>query len=315
MAFLGLKNKRALGYAIALHVLIVLVFIVGLDFSATKPAPQMPAPNEVVKAKAVDESVVSQEVDRLKQAEEQKKQAEQKKQQDLERKAKEAEQRRRQEEDRLKQIKEEQKQKEAENKRLDDEKQRIEQEKESVALQKKKLEEEKKLAEEKKRDDAREKKRLADEKKASEDKKALEEKKVAEQKKLADEKKRKEDEKRKAEQALKDAAEAEAEELAASDQARQDDSEIAKYVTAIKNAVQQQFVNPDPDTPLKCKLRVHMAPGGEVIDVAILKSSGNPAFDRQAEIAVRKASPLPVPDEDRLFQRMRELDFTYDPNQ
>ena len=49
-------------------------------------------------------------------------------------------------------------------------------------------------------------------------------------------------------------------------------------------------------------LNVRMAPGGEVISVKVIRSSSNAAFDRQAEIAVQKASPLPVPADQRVFE-------------
>jgi len=45
-----------------------------------------------------------------------------------------------------------------------------------------------------------------------------------------------------------------------------------------------------------------------------VKSSGNTTFDRQAELAVRKASPLPVPDDPRLFQQMKDIQFEFDPS-
>ena len=64
---------------------------------------------------------------------------------------------------------------------------------------------------------------------------------------------------------------------------------------------------------MSCTLLVKMVPGGDVVDAKVIRSSGNVVFDRQAEIAVRKASPLPVPDDPRLFQQMREIQFIFDP--
>jgi colicin import membrane protein len=56
-----------------------------------------------------------------------------------------------------------------------------------------------------------------------------------------------------------------------------------------------------------------MLPGGEVADVRIVQSSGNEIFDRQAEAAVKKASPLPVPADPRLFEKVREINFIFAP--
>jgi colicin import membrane protein len=59
---------------------------------------------------------------------------------------------------------------------------------------------------------------------------------------------------------------------------------------------------------------VRLAPGGNVIAVSILESSGNSAFDRSAEAAVYKAEPLPVPS-GNLFERFRDVNFVFDPNE
>ena len=74
-----------------------------------------------------------------------------------------------------------------------------------------------------------------------------------------------------------------------------DQNEISKYVTAISNTVRQSFTILSGLEGLSCTLRITLVPGGEVARVEVMKSSGNPIFDRQAENAVRKASPLPVP--------------------
>jgi TonB family protein len=61
-------------------------------------------------------------------------------------------------------------------------------------------------------------------------------------------------------------------------------------------------------------LRIRQVPGGEVLNVRILRSSGDPGFDQSAESAVLKASPLPVPSDPRLFNaEFRELDLEFSP--
>ena len=64
---------------------------------------------------------------------------------------------------------------------------------------------------------------------------------------------------------------------------------------------------------LVCTLRVTIIPGGEVGGVQVIKSSGDPTFDRQAENAVRKAAPLPFPTEPRLMKRLRQFELDFDP--
>lgn len=48
---------------------------------------------------------------------------------------------------------------------------------------------------------------------------------------------------------------------------------------------------------------VNQLPGGEVLDVTLKRSSGNPALDAAIERAIRKSSPLPKPDNPADFQR------------
>ena len=56
-----------------------------------------------------------------------------------------------------------------------------------------------------------------------------------------------------------------------------------------------------------------MLEGGKVFEASIEISSGNDLFDRRATNAVYSASPLPVPEEIRLFEKMRTIRFTFDP--
>jgi len=54
---------------------------------------------------------------------------------------------------------------------------------------------------------------------------------------------------------------------------------------------------------------------GSVIDAEVIASSGDEIFDRSAENAVNKASPLPVPQDKELFARnFRTFTLTFDPD-
>ena len=64
---------------------------------------------------------------------------------------------------------------------------------------------------------------------------------------------------------------------------------------------------------MSCVIQIRMLAGGQVAEVAIIRSSGNALFDSRAETAVRAASPLPVPDNARLFEKMRNIRFTFEP--
>ena len=53
---------------------------------------------------------------------------------------------------------------------------------------------------------------------------------------------------------------------------------------------------------------------GTVISAEVISSSGDEIFDRSAENAVQKASPLPVPNDKELFtQEFRSFQFLFNP--
>jgi colicin import membrane protein len=58
---------------------------------------------------------------------------------------------------------------------------------------------------------------------------------------------------------------------------------------------------------LSTELHVRVAPSGTVLDVQIVKKSGNEALDRSAVAAVHRASPLPVPTDPAVFESFREI--------
>ncbi len=86
-----------------------------------------------------------------------------------------------------------------------------------------------------------------------------------------------------------------------------------KYRHLILQSIAQHWIiPPELDKHLETKLAVHLAPGGMVVEVVIIKSSGNPVLDRSAQSAVYKASPLPVP-KNGLFNTFRQINLTVRP--
>jgi colicin import membrane protein len=277
-------NPLAAAIAIGMHLLIILLMIFGLDW-LEKPQQNIPKVN-VVQATVIDASKVDAEVKKLKLEDENKKKKEQEAKQKL---------------DDLK------KQRQVEEKKLAD------------AAKKRKVEEAKKRKLEKERQirEAKEKKRKeAEAKKQKEEakRKAAEaEKKKAEEakRKAAEEKKRKAEAERKRKQAEQAKLEAQ---MRADMEAERDATEIQLYIAQIGQAVMDNWLRPmGVGDGLKCTIRIRMATGGNVITAQVVQSSGNGAFDRSARAAVLKADPLPVPS-GRLFERMREIDFEFDPD-
>jgi colicin import membrane protein len=96
--------------------------------------------------------------------------------------------------------------------------------------------------------------------------------------------------------------------------AAQNQGEIDKYKTLIIQAISQKWIVPENlSKGLEAKLLVTLAPGGMVVNVKIVKSSGDEVLDRSAETAVYKASPLPVPNDSTLFNQFRTINLIVHP--
>lgn len=155
-------------------------------------------------------------------------------------------------------------------------------------------------------------------------------------KKKEKEKKRKEEERKKAEaekklkdQVLKeqqDRLEAEQEALnkqRAAEAARQQMSAQAAAQRLMNDAISRisshirRFIIMPPDVVgnPQAEFEVSLIPTGEVLNVKLSRSSGNPAYDNAVERAIRKASPLPLPTDPALVGRFRELKLKFRPNE
>lgn len=92
-----------------------------------------------------------------------------------------------------------------------------------------------------------------------------------------------------------------------------DSAEMAGYERDIRNAVSRRWTRPpSARNHMEVRLRVRLAPGGDVLDVSVVTPSGDAALDRSAVAAVRNASPLPVPS-GREFENFRQFDFLFRP--
>lgn len=216
--------------------------------------------------------------------------------------------------ERLKQLRKQQqiKKKQQEKKR----KAAAKKKKQEVArLKKEKLKQQqlkkKALKEKQLKDDAAKKEALA--KKEADAKKAAEAKKKAEQEKKRQEAKRKQqveaEKKRQAE--IKRQQKRDREEWL-----RKSKGIVNKYAALISRKIEQNWRQPlDVASDLSCRVNIKLQPTGKVISVRVLESSGSLSFDRSVETAVRKASPLPVPEDRELFEQFRDLTLFFSPEQ
>ena len=191
-----------------------------------------------------------------------------------------------------------------ETKKTEEKKRQKKLEKKAEDAKKKRIAEEKKLKQLKKKKDKEKKlKKLKKEKK----KKEAERKRKEEEKFKAKEaeRKRKDKEKKLKEIALQEELETE--------QLEYNQSEILKYTGLIINSIENRFNCSTLFKDLSNKILIRMSEDGTVIESTIIKSSGNELFDQRAEKAVHSASPLPVPIDSKLFNKMRKIRITFEP--
>ena len=287
-------SKSAM-FTIVVHGILIAALLVGLWWpysenkakrGSVKPiqaqvisAKEMTKQVDLQKKKLEDEKKAKEELEKLKLKQEEEKKLEQL---EVERKKKE------------KQEQEEQKKRE--------EKKKKEETLKKEQAEKKKLEaEKKKKAEEKKK---------ADEKKKKEE--ALKKEQAEKKKKAEQEKKRKEaEERKKAEDALKKQLEAEQAARVQADAA----NAMSALVDRIAAAVENNWRRPlNSRSGLKATIRVKVSRNGDVLSANVVKSSGDSFFDQSAELAVKKASPLPFPADPKYYEHINEFDLLFNPD-
>lgn len=85
---------------------------------------------------------------------------------------------------------------------------------------------------------------------------------------------------------------------------------LESYANRIRAKIRGNIVLPpgiqgNPES----RIEINQLPGGDVLSVRIVRSSGNRALDEAIERAIRKSSPLPLPDDASLFQRNLEIKY------
>ena len=287
------ENPRPVVYAALMHLMLLALLVFSLDWTPKISHP--PGVKVPIDAKLVDQSQLD--------AIAEKKAAEQRKIEEAKREAALAEQRRIEEKRKAEQ--------EAKRKAEAAAKQKAE------AERKRKAElEAKRKAEAKAKQKAEQE---AKQKAEAEARKKAEAEAAAKRKAEAEAKKKAEAEaKRKAEAARQREAEQALQQQLAAEQAGMEEARVqgvvAQYIGYIQERIQRSWLRP-PDSPegLSCIVQVSLIPGGEVARVQIVRSSGDPVFDRSVETAVYKASPLPLPPDAALFKHFRDLRLIFKP--
>lgn len=278
-------TKSAL-FTLLIHGVLIAALVVGLwwPFADRNERPKV----KPIQAQAISEKEIQEHVDKQKKKlEEQKRVAEElealkKKKEEEEKRVKELEEKRKQEEiERVEREKEEKARKEKE------EAERLEAEK------KRKAEEEKKRKEEEERKRKEEEKRKAEE----------------EKKRKEEEKKRREaEEKRQREEALR--KQLEAEQIQAEAQ-----QAMMSFSSRITSAIEREWNRPaSVRAGLVADIKIRVSRNGDVLSAQVVKSSGDAFFDRSAEVATKKASPLPFPPDPRYYEYNNTFIVRFNPD-
>lgn len=122
------------------------------------------------------------------------------------------------------------------------------------------------------------------------------------------------DEQQKLAQEVKARAEEEARKRAVAEAAAAKQRQLQQYILGIKKKVTARVVLPPGMTGNpEAVYSVTLLPGGEVLDVKLVKSSGVPAYDAAVERAIHAADPLPVPSDPDMFQQLRQANYKFRP--
>ena len=312
----SLTYRNAFFAAVTLHLLIAIALLIESTSarpvlvaakqtqSTSQSQPMELEQKEAIKAVSVNSEEVMKTVNRLKQERLHQKQAEENRQKMLTQQAEAARKQRMQEQQRLEKLKNE--------------------------AAKLAIAREKQLAEEQRRLKQMAAERAAQEKSLAEMKNQqaqLQKKQQQEAAKLAELQKKKADELARAEQAREAKAKNELaqKQKAAAQQAAQQAAidadknarmagEVDKYKALIIDAISRRWILPEnASSNLSSQFRIRLAPDGAVLEVSLIRSSGDPILDRSAQSAIYKASPLPVPSDPDTFNLFRDISLTVRP--
>lgn len=276
------EHRFSLALSVFLHVALLLTFSSSLILVPTLPQQL------AIEAVVIDESKLNKAAEQ-----ERKKADEQQRKREAEAERQRQEQQRQREEQQRQQA-EQQRQREAAAEQQRQEQQRVKQEQDA---QRKREAEQQRVAEEK---------RVAEQRAAEERaRREAEARAEAERQRMIEAAEREEQSRREAELAAAIAAE---EEVFAARQS----GEMSRYLGLIQQKVERNWSRPaSAGAGLKCEVAVVQLPNGDVVDVSIRSCNGDDVVRRSIESAVRRASPLPLPENRLLFDR--NITFIFEP--
>ncbi|NQY27441.1 MAG: cell envelope integrity protein TolA [Piscirickettsiaceae bacterium] len=324
-------------YSLVLHIVLLGLFIIGMDSPSTPHVIAQPKVN-IVQATVVNESQVLQEMAKLQEFEDKKKQRELDRQAEVDKQLKETQDALAlKKKESLEQKKQAEKEKQKRELKVKQEKEKIkkleqqrklEDKKRLKAKADRKIEEDKKFKAEQERRVAEEKRKLAEADRQAEERRIKEAEKA---RKLAEEKERQAVEARKRAEKLKEEAARQAQREEADRMIQQGlEAEFAKeelersekrvadvvnrYSEIIRQKVSRNWSKPaSSESGLETTLRVALLPSGDVKSVSIIKKSGNELFDRSVRTAIYKAAPFTLPTDLAARKKFKNFQFIFKP--
>jgi colicin import membrane protein len=114
-----------------------------------------------------------------------------------------------------------------------------------------------------------------------------------------------------ADDSLQRSLEAEAQQMLDAQNAQQ----VRTYQAGIYDLVRKNWSRPpSARNGMQARFVVELIPTGELLSVALVDSSGNAAFDRSAELAIRRAKRFSVPADNTVFEaNFRRFYFLFRP--
>jgi len=283
----GLMSKSVF-YAVLIHVIVGALLLFNLEWPSrvvSSPSAQ-PAP---VQAQVVSEAEINEQIQAIRKKE----QAEKRKQQEAQEKLDALLKAQQEEQARLTEIKERRKEEARKAEQLALEKEREEQE----------------LAKLRQKEEEQRRKEQAE---AERKRKAEEER----QRKAEQERQRKAEEARRQKEAEEQRQRELREQIERERLQRRVSSALAQYIPIIKQKVTRNWNRPSGlSGHIEAHVMVRLSQAGEVLSVRIVRSSGNPVFDRSVENAVLKASPLPIPQERGVNEEFRSIKLIFKPEE
>lgn len=275
------SQKRSWIISVGLHAVLIGCLLFSFEKTIFVPEEKAAPQEKIIDAVAINQKALEAEKARLVAIEDQRKREARQREEASAKRVKEAEQKRLAEEARLAELK----QKSDQAKREADAQKKAQQK--ALAEQNAKLQEKEAAL-----------KKLAKEKEAM----------LAEKQKIEAEKAKAQKEAK-----MKEITEKAAKQEATAQKMKQD--VITHFASLMRNKIHQNWRQPIglDIGGFKCKVAVKLLPTGDVVDARVVSSSGNVEFDRSAEVAIRKASPLPVPEDPAIAREFRQFTFTFHP--